>query len=182
MVTTLIILRLYYCRVFNLQYKAPDVMIWRYIKKNFIDFNWNWVELNQIRQSIQPKMCAKSNMWCGEPSGNKGPAESTFFFYTCYEIVVFYQWSQQKRAHLNSISTTSKSCSSYETESETATQIPTVLVHSLTSLSLHLSLLLKMKVISYKGKRWTVNLQKALTSYINLFNTYPFKSVGIVPS
>lgn len=61
-------------------------MIWRYIKKNFIDF-----ELNQIRQSIQPKMCAKSNMWCGEPSGNKGPAESTFFFYTCYEIVVFYQ-------------------------------------------------------------------------------------------
>lgn len=67
--------------------------------------------------------------------------------------------------------------------SETAIQIPTVLVHSLTSLSLHLSLLLKVKVISYKGKRQTVvDLQKAQTSYINLFNTYPVKSVGIVPS
>lgn len=113
---------------------------------------------------------------CGEPSGNKGPAEST-----CYAIVVFYQWSQQKLAHLNSISTTSKSCNSYETESETATQIPTVLVQSLTSLSLHLSLLLKVKVISSKGKRRTVvNLQKAQT--LNLFNTYSIKSAGTVPS
>lgn len=63
MVTTLIILRLYYCRVFNLQYKAPDVMIWRYIKK--ISLTLTEIELNWIRSGRASSLKCVPNQTCG---------------------------------------------------------------------------------------------------------------------